>query len=156
MNEILSLFEYYEKEKGIDRSTMVEALEGALLSASRKSIGPARELRVTVDPDKGTIKAWATLIVVDRVEQPYDEVDIFTARRMQPGIDVDAELDIEVTPPNFGRIAAQTAKQAMVQRLRQAEKEMIYEEFKDRAGDIVSGTVRRFDRSDVMIDLGKF
>lgn len=156
MNEILSLFEYYEKEKGIHRSTMVEALEGALLAASRKSIGPARELRITVDPEKGHIKAMATLIVVDRVENPYDEVDIFTARRINPEINVDDEMDLEVTPANFGRIAAQTAKQAMVQRLRQAEKELIYEEFKDRAGDIVSGTVRRFDRSDVMIDLGKF
>src|SRR2546423_15642911 len=63
---------------------------------------------------------------------------------------------MEVTPKNFGRIAAQTAKQAMMQRIRQVEKEMIYEEFKDRAGEIVSGTVRRFDRSDVILDLGKF
>jgi hypothetical protein len=70
----------------------------------------------------------------------------------QPG----EELEVEVTPKNFGRIAAQTAKQAMMQRIRQAEKEMIYDEFKDRAGEIVSGTVRRFERSDVVVDLGKF
>lgn len=155
-NELLALFEYYEKEKGIDRMTMVEALEGALLSASRKSIGPARDLRIHIDPHKGSIKVTSTLIVVDRVMKPYEEIDIFTARRIQPEIQVDEELEVEVTPKNFGRIAAQTAKQAMMQRLRQAEKEMIYDEFKDRAGDIVSGTVRRFERSDVMIDLGKF
>ncbi|MDB3941674.1 transcription termination factor NusA, partial [Verrucomicrobiales bacterium] len=155
-NELLALFEYYEKEKGIKRETMVEALETALLSASKKSIGPARDLRIHIDPDKGDIKAFATLLVKDRVESPYDEIDIFTARRLQPGIDVEDELEVDITPANFGRIAAQTAKQTMMQRLRQAEKEMIYDEFKDRAGDIVSGTVRRFERGDVFVDLGKF
>ncbi|MBL9152307.1 MAG: transcription termination/antitermination protein NusA [Verrucomicrobiales bacterium] len=155
-NELLALFEYYEKEKGIDRSTMVEALEGALLSASRKSIGPARDLKIHIDPQKGKIKVTATLVVVDKVEKPYDQIDGFTARRIKPDAQIGDEVEVEVTPKNFGRIAAQTAKQAMMQRLRQAEKELIYDEFKDRAGDIVSGTVRRFERSDVMVDLGKF
>ncbi len=155
-NELLALFEYYEKEKGIKRDTMIEALETALLSASRKSIGPAREMRIKIDPDKGDIRAFATLIVRDRVSNPYDEIDIFTARRIRPGINEGEELEVDITPSNFGRIAAQTAKQTMMQRLRQAEKEMIYDEFKDRAGDIVSGTVRRFERGDVYIDLGKF
>ncbi len=155
-NELLALFEYYEKEKGIKRDTMVEALETALLSASRKSIGPARDMRIHIDPEKGDIRAFATLVVRDRVENPYDEIDIFTARRLKPGSDVEDEIEVDITPANFGRIAAQTAKQTMMQRLRQAEKEMIYDEFKDRAGDIVSGTVRRFERGDVYIDLGKF
>ncbi|MCB1236843.1 MAG: transcription termination/antitermination protein NusA, partial [Verrucomicrobiae bacterium] len=115
-----------------------------------------RELKIHIDPDKGKIKATATLVVVDRVTAPYDEIDIFTARRIRPEIQVGDDLEVEVTPKNFGRIAAQTAKQAMMQRLRQAEKELIYDEFKDRAGDVVSGVVRRFERSDVMIDLGKF
>lgn len=155
-NELLSLFEYYEAEKGIKRDVMVEALETALVSALRKKIGPARELRVSVDPDKGDIRAFSTLVVVDRVESPYDEIDIFTARRINPDINVEEELEVDITPADFGRIAAQTAKQTMLQRLRQAEKEMIYDEFKDRAGDIVSGTVRRFEKGDVWIDLGKF
>ena len=155
-NELLALFEYYEKEKGIKRHTMIDALEKALLSASRKSIGPAREMRIHIDPEKGDIRAYATLVVRDRVSSPYDEVDIFTARRLQPGIDVGAELEVDITPSNFGRIAAQTAKQTMMQSLRQAEKELIYEEYKDRAGDIVSGIVRRFERGDVYVDLGKF
>ncbi len=155
-NELLALFEYYEKEKGISRETMVEALENALLSASKKSIGPARELAIHVNPDKGTIKATATLIVVEKVTAPYDEIDLVTAQRIKPGAELDDEVEVEVTPQDMGRIAAQTAKQAMMQRLRQAEKELIYDEFKDRAGDIVAGSVRRFERSDVMIDLGKF
>lgn len=155
-NELLALFEYYEKEKGIKRDTMIEALETALLSASRKSIGPAREMRIRIDPDKGDIRAYATLVVRDRVTNPYEEIDIFTARRLKGGVDVGEELEVDITPSNFGRIAAQTAKQTMMQRLRQAEKELIYEEYKDRAGDIVSGTVRRFERGDVFVDLGKF
>lgn len=155
-NELLALFEYYEKEKGINRETMVEALENALLSASKKSIGPARELAIHVNPEKGTIKATATLVVVETVSAPYDEIDLETAQRIQPGAQLDDEVEVEVTPQDMGRIAAQTAKQAMMQRLRQAEKELIYDEFKDRAGDIVAGSVRRFERSDVMIDLGKF
>lgn len=155
-SELLTLFEYYEKEKGIDRETMVDAIQQALLSASRKSIGPARELRIEVDPNKGKISAIAKLIAVEEVVAPYDEINIATAKKIQPGAELGDEVDVEITPKDFGRIAAQAAKQAMMQRLRQAEKAMIYDEFKDRAGDIVGGTVRRFERSDVMVDLGRF
>ena len=155
-NDLVALFDYYEKEKGIDRATMVEALSSALLSASKKSIGPARELRIDIDPDKGVIKAVAQLVVVEQVTAPYDEISLAIARRIQPDAEIGDEVDVEVTPKDFGRIAAQTAKQAMMQRLRIAEKAMIYEEFKDRAGEIVNGTVRRFDKSDVIVDLGKF
>ncbi len=155
-SELLAVFEYFEKEKGIPRDTMVEALSNALLSASRKSVGPARELRIDIDPEKGAIKAIATLIVAEEVESPYEEIQLETAKRIKSDAQVGDEIDVEVTPKNFGRIAAQTAKQHMMQQLRQAEKAMIYDEFKDRAGDIVSGTVRRFEKSDVMIDLGKF
>jgi N utilization substance protein A len=155
-NELLALFEYYEKEKDLSRATMVEVIESALLSASKKSIGPARELRISVDPEKGKIKAIATLVVVDKVTAPYDEIALPTARRIRPDAKLGDEIDVEITPKDFGRIAAQTAKQALMQRLRQEEKAKIYDEFKDRAGDIVSGTIRRFEKSDVYVDLGKF
>ena len=96
-------------------------------------------------------------MVVDNVANPQDEISLEPRRaRSKPDAKVGDDVEVEVTPKNFGRIAAQTAKQAMMQRIRQVEKEMIYEEFKDRAGEIVSGTVRRFDRSDVILDLGKF
>ncbi|HUF61342.1 MAG TPA: transcription termination factor NusA [Verrucomicrobiales bacterium] len=156
-SELLALFEFYEKEKGIDRQTMIEAVESALLSASKKSVvGQARELRVKIDEKKGTIKAIAKLIVAEEVTQPYDEIALAQARRIKPDVQVGDEVDVEITPRDFGRIAAQTAKQAIMQRIRQAEKAMIYDEFKDRAGDIVGGTVRRFEKSDVIIDLGRF
>ena len=156
-SDLDALMEYYEKEKGIDRSVMVEAIANALLAASRKSVGPARELRVDeVSLNKGKVKLFAKLVVVEKVTQPYEQLQVDLARRIQPTANLGDEVEVEVTPKNFGRIAAQTAKQAIMQRLRQAEKEMIYEEFKDRAGDIVPGTVRRFDKSDIVVDLGKF
>ena len=155
-SELQALFDYYEKEKGIDRETMIEAVSSALLSASKRSIGPARGLRIDINPEKGGIRALATLLVVEEVTKPFEELDLATARRVQPDAELGGEVEVEVTPRDFGRIAAQTAKQAMMQRLRQAEKAMIYDEFKDQAGDIVAGTVRRFERSDVIIDLCKF
>ena len=155
-SEIQVLFEYYEKEKGIPRDTMVEALEIALLSAARKSVGPARELRVEVNPEKGDIVAVAKLIASEIVKSPYEEISMEIARKINPEAQLGDEIEVKVTPTDFGRIAAQTARQTMMQQLRIAEKAMIYDEFKDRAGDIVGGTVRRFDKSDVMVDLGKF
>ena len=156
ISELKALFDYYEKEKGIDRNKMVEALSQALLAASKKSIGPARELRIDIDPDKGTIKAFAKLIAVETVTNRWEELQLETAKRFKKGAVLGDEIEVEVTPNNMGRIAAQTAKQTMLQRLRMAEKENLYEEFKDRTGDVVSGVVRRFEKSDVVVDLGKF
>ncbi len=157
-SELLAVFDYYEREKGIPRERMVEALSSAILTAARKNIGPARELRITIDPIKGSIKAFAKLMVVEVVKSPYEELDLKTARKVRKSEEVALgdEVEVDVTPKDMGRIAAQTARQAMMQRIRQEEKSLIYEEFKDRAGDIVHGTVRRFEKSDVIVDLGKF
>lgn len=155
-SELLAVFEYYEKEKGISRDKMIEALSSAILTASRKSIGPARELRIDIDPVKGGIKAKAKLMVVETVTAPYDELNLATARKIKKNAEIGDEIEVDVTPKDMGRIAAQTARQAMMQRIRQEEKLLIYEEFKDRAGEIVNGTVRRFEKSDVIMDLGKF
>jgi N utilization substance protein A len=161
-SELLAVFDYYEREKGIPRSKMVDALSSAILTAARKNIGPARELRIDIDAAKGTIKAIAKLLVVETVTQPYEEISLAVAQKIakkakrEGEVAIGDEIDVEVTPKDMGRIAAQTARQAMMQRIRQEEKSLIYEEFKDRAGDIVHGTVRRFEKSDVIIDLGKF
>ncbi len=154
--ELNAALDYWEREKGIAREVLLEAIEGALLSASKKAVGPAKDLRIEIDSKSGDIRAFAKLTVVERVFNPQEEILLSKAELLDPDIDVGDEVETEVTPRNFGRIAAQTAKQAMMQRIRQAEKEMIYDEFKDRAGEIVSGVVRRFERSDVILDLGKF
>jgi N utilization substance protein A len=115
-------------------------------------------LRADVNTRKGETRIWATLTVVadEEYSDKFNQVPLKLAAKKTPGSQPGDLMEFDVTPKDFGRIAVQTAKQTMMQRLRQAEKEMIYEEFKDRAGDIVSGTVRRFERNDVMIDLGKF
>jgi N utilization substance protein A len=109
-----------------------------------------------MDSKNGVIKAFAKLIVADKVISQHDQISVFDARRIKPDAKVGDEIEKEVTPAGFGRVAAQYAKQALMQKVRQAEKAMIMTEFKDRVGDIVSGTVRRFDRSDVILDLGKY
>ncbi|MEO6969508.1 MAG: transcription termination factor NusA [Chthoniobacterales bacterium] len=154
--EFIAMLDYLERERGIKREILIEAVSNALLSASKKSVSASRDLHIAIDPKSGEIKALANLLVVEKVTNPADEISLDKARRIKPETAIGEEIEVEVTPKNFGRIAAQTAKQAMMQRIRQVEKEMIYEEFKDRAGEIVSGTVRRFDRSDVILDLGKF
>ncbi len=160
-NDIVALIEYYEKEKGIDREKVVAALEFAFISAYRKMVPGAdaiETLRAAVDTKKGETKIYACLTVVadDDHADKFNEVPLATATKKAADAQIGDIQEFNVTPKDFGRIAVQTAKQTMMQRLRQAEKEMIYEEFKDRAGDVVSGTVRRFERNDVMIDLGKF
>jgi len=155
-SDLISGLDYFEREKGIKREVLLEAVQNALLSASKKAIGPARDLRIDIDGKTGKIRALANLIVVETVTNQHDEISLAKARTIKPDVQVGESIEVEVTPKDFGRIAAQTAKQAMMQRIRQAEKEMIYDEFKDRAGEIVSGTVRRFERSDVIIDLGRF
>lgn len=155
-SEILAGLEYFERDKGIKREVLLEAINNAVLQAARKAVGPAKDLRVELDSKSGEMKAYAKLTVVEKVVNKHDEISFTLAKKFKADVQLGEELEVPVTPRDFGRIAAQTAKQAMMQRIRQAEKEMIYDEFKDRAGEIVSGTVRRFERSDVIVDLGKF
>jgi N utilization substance protein A len=160
-NDIEALIDYYEREKAIDRSRVVAALEYAFCAAYRKMVPGAEHiatLRADINVKKGETKIYATLTVVadDDYQDKFNEVPLKVAQKKNPDAVIDDKLDFNVTPKDFGRIAVQTAKQTMQQRLRMAEKEMLFEEFKDRAGEIVSGTVHRFERSDVYIDLGKF
>ena len=160
-NDTVALIDYYEKEKGIARDKVLAALEFAFISAYRKMVPGAdaiETLRADIDTRKGDTVIFASLTVVadDDYVDKFNEVPLSLAQKNKPEAQLADTVDFNVTPKNFGRIATQTAKQTMMQRLRMAEKEMIYEEYKDRAGDIVSGTVRRFEKSDVLIDLGKF
>jgi N utilization substance protein A len=153
--DLIAGIEYLEREKGIDKEILISAIENAILSASKKSIGPARDVRVVIDRKTGDIKAFAQVTVVERVRTVHEEISLNKARDLKPGAQLGEILEIEVTPKDFGRIAAQTAKQAMMQKIRQAEKDKLLDEYKDRVSDIVSGTVRRFERSDVIVDLGR-
>src|SRR5436190_4809123 len=154
--DFLAVLEFWEREKGISRDVLIAAVNEALLAAAKKAIGPARELRCAIDQKNGDIKAFAKLVVSEKVVSKHDQISVFDARRIKPDAQIGEEVEVEVTPAGFGRIASQYAKQSLMQHIRRAEKNLIFAEFKDRVGDIVSGTVRRFERSDVTIDLGKY
>lgn len=153
-NELLTILEYIEQERGISREVLTSAVEKALLSASRKSIHPAKNLIVKVDPNSGDIKAWAQLEVVDTTPN-CDQILLERVKEKFPEAKIGDIIDWEVTPGNFGRIAAQTAKQAIMQQLRKAEKEIVRDEFEDKVGQIVNGIVRRYENGNIIIDLGK-
>ncbi|MCB1070530.1 MAG: transcription termination/antitermination protein NusA [Verrucomicrobia bacterium] len=154
-NELLAVVEHMERERGISRETLLTAIESAVLGAAKKSVSPAQELRIVIDRKTYDFKAFAQVTVVEKVTLPHDEISLTEAKRRDPEAKLGDVMEIEVTPRNFGRIAAQTAKQAILHRIRQAERDMTFEEYKDRIHDIVSGTVRRFERSDVILDLGR-
>ncbi|HOE00107.1 MAG TPA: transcription termination factor NusA [Kiritimatiellia bacterium] len=155
-NELLAVFEYMERERKLDRETLAQLVESALQVAGRKSIGRVRDLRVEINRKTLDIKAFASIQVVDFVRNRDEEISLDDALAKYPGKPwkLGDLIEIEVTPRNFGRIAAQTAKQAIIQKLRMAEKDKVYAIYKDHIGSIVTGTVRRFDRSDVFVDLG--
>ncbi len=154
-SELQQVFEFIERERGIDRETLLNAVETALLKASKKAVSPARELRIAIDRKTFEIRAYARVQVVEVIKEPHDQILLASAKRLLPSAKLGDYLEAEVTPKNFGRIAAQTAKQTILQEIRNAEKAKIYKEYKDRPGDIVSGSVRGFERSDVLIDLGR-
>jgi N utilization substance protein A len=154
--DFLAVLEFWEREKGISRDVLVKAVEEALVSAAKKAVGPARELRCAIDTRNGDIKAFAKLVVAEKVLSKHDQITLFDAHRIKADAKLGDELEVEVTPTGFGRIACQYAKQALMQQVRRAEKQLIFTEFKDRVGDIISGIVRRFERSDVTVDLGKY
>ena len=155
-NELLAVFEYMERERKLDRETLAQLVESALQVAGRKSIGRVRDLRVEINRKTLEIKAFASIQVVDFVRNREEEISLDDAQAKYPGKNCKLGdlIEIEVTPRNFGRIAAQTAKQAIIQKLRMAEKDKVFAAYKDHVGAIVTGTVRRFDRSDVVVDLG--
>jgi len=154
-NEILSVLEYMEKEKGISRPDMIEAISGAIAGAAQRGVAAGREVRVDINPKTGALKAWSVLNVVDSVADDSLEIHVEKARAIRPDAQIGETIEKEIDPSYLGRIAAQTARQAIMQRIRQFEKDRIYDDYKDTVGDIVTGTVRRRERGDLIIDLGK-
>lgn len=144
-----------EKEKGIRRPDMIEAISGAIASAAQKGVSAGQDIRVEINPKTGALKAWSLLQVVDSVSDASLEIHVEKARQIQPDAQIGETIEKEVDPAFLGRIAAQTARQAIMQRIRQFEKDRIYDDYKDTIGDIVTGTVRRRERGDLIVDLGK-
>lgn len=154
-SEILSVLEYMEKEKGIPRADMIATIANALKTAAQKGVNSGQELKIEINAKNGQLHAWCLLKVVDSVSNPKTEIHVERAQALKPGATIGEIIEKEIDPSTLGRIAAQTARQAVMQRLRQFEKDRIFDDFKDQVGNIVTGTVRRRERNDLYIDLGK-
>ena len=154
-NELLTVIEYLSQSRSISRESIITALENAILSASRKSIHPASDLRIKIDPPTGKVQAWAVLEVVEDIPRNSDQIIIGRARERYPDVKPGDRIEWEVTPSNFGRIAAQAARQNLIQQLRRAEKDTVLDEFAERVGQILYGTVKKVEAGNVIIDFEK-
>ncbi|MFU0790987.1 transcription termination factor NusA [Virgibacillus proomii] len=143
------------KEKGIDKEILLEALEAALISAYKKNFKSATNVRVELNEETGKMRVFSRKTVVEEVEDTQQELSIDEAKEINPNYEVDDIVEVEVTPKNFGRIAAQAAKQVVTQRVREAERGVIYSEFADREEDVMTGIIQRKDPRFVYVNLGK-
>lgn len=154
--DLVAIFEYLEREKGIKRQVVISAIEESLQAAARKNITGASNVTVQINPKTGNIDVFCEKEIVDAVEVEAQEISLEDARVLDPDCQLGQFIDVVVTPKDFGRIAAQKARQIITQKLRGAERDVIYEEYRHRVHDLVSGTVKRFFRGNNMIvDLGK-
>lgn len=152
--ELMSALKDLEKEKGIDFEVLVEAIEAALISAYRKNFGAMQNVRVILDRNNGEIKVYTRKNVVEILKDDRSEIALAEAQKLNPNYAVDDVVEFEVTPRDFGRIAAQTAKQVVVQRIREAERDMIFDKYYSQKGDVVTGIVHRVENRSVYVDLG--
>lgn len=153
--ELLQVADSVARDKGIERDEVLEAMEQAIQKAGRSKYGHEHDIRATIDRKTGEIRLMRYLQVADPVENEATEISLARARRRQSDIEVGDYLIDPLPPIDFGRIAAQTAKQVIVQKVRDAERLRQYEEYKDRAGEIVNGLVKRVEFGNVMVDLGR-
>lgn len=154
--DLVAIFDYLEREKGIKREFVVEALEEALHASARKSVQGVGDITVSINPRTGDIDVLTEKTVVEKVRQPSQEISLSHAQELNPEVQLGQRILVTVTPDNFGRIAAQAARQVMTTKLRGLERDVIYAEYRDRMGELVSGSVKRFVRGqNLIVDLGK-
>jgi len=153
--ELLQIADAVAREKSIDREVVIEAMAEAIQKAARSRYGAENEIRARINPQTGEIRLVRLLEVVEQVENDAVQIDVKSAQRRNPAAQVGDLIEDELPPVDFGRIAAQTAKQVIVQKVRDAERERQYEEYKDRIGEIVNGIVKRVEYGNVIVDLGR-
>ncbi len=153
--ELIAAIEQLEREKGIAKETLLETIEAALITAYKKNFPYSSNARVSIDRESGEVKVYTRITIVDSYSDDKDEMLIDDAKDIDPNYKVGDVIEEEVTPQNFGRIAAQTAKQVVVQRIREAERNVIYNEFSNRESEIITGTVQRHNRGTYFINLGR-
>ncbi|MGG2053567.1 transcription termination factor NusA [Lysinibacillus pakistanensis] len=154
-SDLLDALTALEEQKGISRDVLIEAIEAALVTAYKRNFNQAQNVRVDLNLDKGSIRVFSRKDVVEEVEDDRLQISLEDAKAINPAYQLEDVVEQEVTPRNFGRIAAQTAKQVVTQRVREAERGLIYEQYVDREDDIVTGVVERLDARNIYVGLGK-
>ncbi len=153
--ELILALEELEKEKGMNKEYLLEAIETALVTAYKRNFDSLENVKVEMDRQTGATHLYSVKKVVEEVEDGDLEISLKEAQKINPDYKEEDEVNIEIVPRNFGRIAAQTAKQVIIQKLREAEREIVYNEFDERRGEIVSGIIQKADNNIVVMDLGK-
>ena len=153
--ELILALEELEEEKGIKKEYLLESIETALLTAYKRNFDALDNVKVVMDPETGATHVYSIKEVMENAKDNALEISIDEARKINKDVNIGDSVEIEIVPRNFGRIAAQTAKQEKKQKLREAEREIIYTEFNDRKGEIVSGIIQKADKNIVVMDLGK-
>lgn len=152
--ELYDILSQIEGEKGIKKQVIIKTIEDALISAYKKNYGTNANVKINVNISMGEIKIFSRKKVVENVKDSLLEISLEEAKKINPEVQLEEEVSIETEPKDFGRIAAQTAKQVIIQRLREAEKEITYTKFKERIGEIITGIVQRIDKGNIYVDLG--
>ncbi|MBI3944796.1 MAG: transcription termination/antitermination protein NusA [Armatimonadetes bacterium] len=153
--EFVHALRQVEKEKEIPVDRLLATIEDALVSAYKKDYGGTGAVRVVIDWSRSSVKVFAERQVVAKVTDPSNEISLEQARKINPAAEMEGIVELEVTPDNFGRIAAQTAKQVVLQRIREAERDTVYEEYKNRVGEVLTGIVQWREGQNVFVNLGK-
>lgn len=153
--ELVNAMQELEKEKGIKKEYLLESIETALVTAYKRNFNSAENVKITMDGETGEIHVYAEKDVVEQVEDEKTQINLQDARKVNPKLEIGDKAQIEIIPKNFGRIAAQTAKQVIVQKIREASRNIIFDEYNERKGEIVSGIVQKVDNNIVVLDLGK-
>ena len=153
--ELILALEDLEKEKGIKKEYLLESIESALVTAYKRNFDALENVKVVMDKQTGATYVYSIKEVVERANDPVQEISLDEAKKINKSIQIGDNVEIEIVPKNFGRIAAQTAKQVIVQKIREAEREIIYTEYSDKKGEIVSGPIQKSEKGIVVMDLGK-
>jgi len=155
MKELIIAMKELEDERGIKKEYLIESLEMALVTAYKKNFDSADNVKVVIDRETGETHVYSSKMVVEAAKDECFEISLEDARKKSKKYEIGDVVDIEIVPKNFGRIAAQTAKQVVVQKIREAEREIVYTEFNDKKGEIVTGIIQKNDGNTVVLDLGK-
>ena len=155
ISDLSRIIDQVGKDKGIDKTILIDALEQALLAAARKKYGPKQEIEAKYNEEAGELELFQFKTVVKDVKNPPAEISLKEAKELDADVEIGDSLGTKIDIAEFGRIAAQTAKQVIIQRVKDAERENIFEDFKDRKGEVISGTVQRFEKGSIIVNLGR-